>query len=181
MGLKAGDVCYIRARNGALMRAGRELSSDKLKELPARTQANQKKAAFLAAKEAHDGFPVPRTMDLGATMASCAARVYASGTERHKTRVLLCHVYHHALHGHYQVARDQLLTSHLADIIHQFDISTQILYNRALVRCGICAFERRLLPQAHSALMELAVFMRMKRFLHNQARNQNSNHKHNLY
>ena len=65
--------------------------------------------AFKAAKEAHDGFPVPRTMDLGATMASCAKRVYASGTERHKTRVLLCHVYHHALHGHYQVARDQLL------------------------------------------------------------------------
>ena len=37
MGLKAGDVCYIRARNGALMRQGKELSSDKLKELPART------------------------------------------------------------------------------------------------------------------------------------------------
>ena len=37
MGLKAGDICYIRARNGALMRAGKELSSDKLKELPART------------------------------------------------------------------------------------------------------------------------------------------------
>ena len=37
MGLKAGDICYIRARNGALMRKGKELSSDKLKELPART------------------------------------------------------------------------------------------------------------------------------------------------
>ena len=37
MGLKAGDVCYIRARNGALMRKGKELSSEKLKELPART------------------------------------------------------------------------------------------------------------------------------------------------
>ena len=37
MGLKAGDMCYIRARNGALMRKGKELSSDKLKELPART------------------------------------------------------------------------------------------------------------------------------------------------
>ena len=37
MGLKAGDVCYIRARNGALMRKGKELSSDKLQELPART------------------------------------------------------------------------------------------------------------------------------------------------
>lgn len=126
------------------------------KELPARVQANQKKAAFKAAKEAHDGFPVPRHMDLGGTMASCAARVYSSGTERHKTRTLLCHVYHHALHGRYQVARDQLLTSHLADTIHQFDISTQILYNRAIVRCGICAFDKELLPEAHSALMEIA-------------------------
>ena len=104
-------------------------------------------------------------MDLGATMASCAARVYASGTERHKTRVLLCHVYHHALHGHYQVARDQLLTSHLADIIHQFDISTQILYNRAIVRCGICAFDKELLPEAHSALMEIAAGSRLKELL----------------
>ena len=135
------------------------------KELPARTQANQKKAAFKAAKEAHDGFPVPRTMDLGATMTSCAARVYASGTERHKARVLLCHVYHHALHGHYQVARDQLLTSHLADTIHQFDISTQILYNRAIVRCGICAFDKELLPEAHSALMEIAAGSRLKELL----------------
>ena len=94
-----------------------------------------------------------------------AARVYASGTERHKTRVLLCHVYHHALHGHYQVARDQLLTSHLADTIHQFDISTQILYNRAIVRCGICAFDKELLPEAHSALMEIAAGSRLKELL----------------
>ena len=135
------------------------------KELPARVQANQKKAAFKAAKEAHDGFPVPRHMDLGGTMASCAARVYSSGTERHKTRTLLCHVYHHALHGRYQVARDQLLTSHLADTIHQFDISTQILYNRAIVRCGICAFDKELLPEAHSALMEIAAGSRLKELL----------------
>ena len=38
-------------------------------------------------------------------------------------------------------ARDMLLMSHLADSIHLFDVATQILYNRALVRCGICAFE----------------------------------------
>jgi hypothetical protein len=33
---KAGDTCYVRARNGALMREGKALSSNKLKELPAR-------------------------------------------------------------------------------------------------------------------------------------------------
>merc|ERR1719217_1293833 len=135
------------------------------KELPARTQANQKKAAFVAAKEAHDGFSVPRAMQLGATIDTCSARVYEHGTERHKTRTLLCHVYHHALHGRYQVARDKLLTSHLADTIHQFDISTQILYNRAIVRCGICAFHQELLPEAHSALMEIAAGSRLKELL----------------
>ena len=67
--------------------------------------------------------------------------------------------------GRYQTARDMLLLSHLADSIHQFDISTQILYNRALVRCGICAFESELLLEAHSALMELAAGARLKELL----------------
>ena len=37
MGLKAGDVCRVRSKNGALVRADRELTSAKVKELPANT------------------------------------------------------------------------------------------------------------------------------------------------
>ena len=134
-------------------------------KLPERVAADEDKAAFLAAKAAHDGFVVPRQMALGETMDTCAKRVYGHGTERHKTRTLLCHVYHHALHGRYQLARDKLLTSHLADTVHQFDISTQILYNRAIVRCGLCAFHNELMPEAHSALMEIAAGARLKELL----------------
>lgn len=75
-------------------------------------------------------------------------RIFAHSTERAKARGLLCAVYHHALHGRYATARDMLLMSHLADSVHQFDIATQILYNRALVRVGICAFENQLAVDA---------------------------------
>ena len=37
MGLKTGDVCYVRSKNGALVRADKELTSAKVKELPAKT------------------------------------------------------------------------------------------------------------------------------------------------
>ena len=98
-------------------------------------------------------------------MKGLSERIFKCATERAKTRTLLCAVYHHALHGRYQTARDMLLMSHLADTIHQFDIATQILYNRALVRCGICAFQKGLLREAHSALMELAAGARLKELL----------------
>ena len=48
------------------------------------------------------------------------------GNERAKTRTLLCHVYHLALHAKYQDARDMLLMSHIAEMIHNLDISTQV-------------------------------------------------------
>ena len=127
----------------------------------ARKAANAAVAAAKAAKKAYDEFVVPRDMNLRTEITTLARRVYASGSERAKTRTLLCVVYHAGLHERYEEARDLLLMSHLADAIHQFDISTQILYNRALVRCGICAFQQGLLPEAHAALMELAAGARL--------------------
>ena len=112
---------------------------------PPKAESALRQAAKAAAKEAKearvtfDDFTVPRAMDLAQEMGSLAARVFAHGAERAKTRTMLCHVYHSALHEKYQEARDLLLMSHLADTIHQFDVPTQILYNRALVRIGISA------------------------------------------
>mmetsp|Transcript_38107 Transcript_38107/g.94732 ORF Transcript_38107/g.94732 Transcript_38107/m.94732 type:complete len:774 (-) Transcript_38107:388-2709(-) len=133
--------------------------------LPSRKAANQAVAAAAEAKAAHANFAVPREMDLALEMKTLSARIFSLSTERAKTRALLCGVYHHALHGRYQTARDMLLMSHLADTIHQFDIATQILYNRALVRCGICAFENELVSEAHSSLMEIAAGARLKELL----------------
>ena len=138
----------------------------KVKEACAERKAADAAAAVAkAAKAAHAEFGVPRPMELRREIASLARRVYAAGSDRNKTRTLLCSVYHHALHGRYFEARDMLLTSHLGDAIHDRDIQTQILYNRAMARCGLCAFELQLLPEAHSALMELAGGSRLKEML----------------
>ena len=192
-------------------------------DLPERVAAKAAAAAAAAAKAAHANFAVPRAVDLDVQMKSLSARIYAHGSERAKTRTLLCHVYHHALHGRYTSARDMLLMSHLGESIHQCDISTQawitsshhhdytrrvhmthrmtscphhehissapprtsyttarsslidsflhpdasaqILYNRAMVRLGICAFANELILEAHSALMELASGARLKELL----------------
>ena len=138
----------------------------KVKEACAERKAADAAAAVAkAAKAAHAEFGVPRPMELRREIASLSRRVYAAGSDRNKTRTLLCSVYHHALHGRYFEARDMLLTSHLGDAIHDRDIQTQILYNRAMARCGLCAFELQLLPEAHSALMELAGGSRLKEML----------------
>jgi len=124
----------------------------------ARVAADEAKANFTS-------FLVPRPMDLFDEMKKLGSRIYAHGADRAKTRTLLCHVYHHALHGRYAKARDMLLMSHLPDTIHQSDISTQILYNRALVRLGLCAFANQMIHEAHAALMEIAAGARLKEML----------------
>ena len=48
---------------------------------------------------------------------------------------------------------------------HQLPHPAQILYNRAMVRLGICAFANELILEAHSALMELASGARLKELL----------------
>lgn len=57
-------------------------------------------------------------------------------TDRLRTRAILSHVYHHALHDNWFQARDLILMSHLQETIQHSDPSTQvqiifnIIYNR---------------------------------------------------
>ena len=55
--------------------------------------------------------------------------VYTKGSDRVRTRAMLCHIYHHALHDRLYEARDLMLISHLQETIQHSDIPTQVRRN----------------------------------------------------
>uniref|UniRef100_A0A0B7BD44 Eukaryotic translation initiation factor 3 subunit C n=1 Tax=Arion vulgaris TaxID=1028688 RepID=A0A0B7BD44_9EUPU len=92
--------------------------------------------------------------------------IYAKdSTDRLRTRSMLCHIYHHALHDRWYQARDLMLMSHLQDNIQHSDVSTQILYNRTLVQLGLCGFRQGHIRDAHNALVDIQSSNRAKELL----------------
>ncbi|CEH13216.1 eukaryotic translation initiation factor 3 subunit 8 [Ceraceosorus bombacis] len=92
-------------------------------------------------------------------------KVPGLAAERLRTRAMLCHTYHHALHRDYHIARDMFLMSHLQDNISLADAATQILYNRVVVQIGMCAFRLGLVRESQSALQEIFASGRVKELL----------------
>eukprot|EP01096_Ripella_sp_DP13-Kostka_P006695 TRINITY_DN240_c0_g1_i1.p1 TRINITY_DN240_c0_g1~~TRINITY_DN240_c0_g1_i1.p1 ORF type:complete len:874 (+),score=515.90 TRINITY_DN240_c0_g1_i1:38-2623(+) len=81
--------------------------------------------------------------------------VLKNGNERSKAHALLYHIYHLAIVDNFHEARDLMLLSHLQETIYHADIATQILYNRALVQIGLCAFRHGLISDAFNCLNEI--------------------------
>ncbi|KAF7557345.1 hypothetical protein G7046_g6062 [Stylonectria norvegica] len=82
-----------------------------------------------------------------------------------RARAMLCQVYFLALHGEYYRARDMMLMSHLQETIPNFDVLSQILYNRTLVQVGLCAFRKGLVYDAQNTLQEICGSGRQKELL----------------
>ena len=82
-----------------------------------------------------------------------------------KARAVLCQIYFFALHGQYYRARDLMLMSHLSENIGNFDVGTQILFNRTLVQIGLCAFRSGLIYEAQITLSEVCGSGRQKELL----------------
>ncbi|KAI0004752.1 eukaryotic translation initiation factor 3 subunit 8 N-terminus-domain-containing protein [Xylariaceae sp. FL0662B] len=82
-----------------------------------------------------------------------------------RARAMLCQIYFLALHDEYYKARDMMLMSHLQETIGNFDVHTQILYNRTLVQVGLCAFRKGLVYEAQNTLQEICGSGRQKELL----------------
>ncbi|KAI0378659.1 eukaryotic translation initiation factor 3 subunit 8 N-terminus-domain-containing protein [Hypomontagnella monticulosa] len=82
-----------------------------------------------------------------------------------RARAMLCQIYFLALHDEYYKARDMMLMSHLQESINNFDVQTQILYNRTLVQVGLCAFRKGLVYEAQNTLQEICGSGRQKELL----------------
>lgn len=86
-------------------------------------------------------------------------------TDRLRTRAILSHIFHHALHDNWFQARDLVLMSHLQETIQHSDPSTQILYNRMMANLGLCAFRQGNIKDAHQCLIELMMTTKPKELL----------------
>lgn len=86
-------------------------------------------------------------------------------TDRLRTKAMLCHIYHHALHDRWFDARDLMLMSHLQESIENADIPLQIFYNRTMVQVGLCAFRCGNIKESHAALLDIQVGNRAKELL----------------
>lgn len=92
--------------------------------------------------------------------------IYANdNTDRLRTRAILSHIYHHALHDNWFQARDLVLMSHLQETIQHSDPSTQILFNRSMANLGLCAFRQGNVKDAHQCLIELMMTAKPKELL----------------
>ena len=86
-------------------------------------------------------------------------------TDRLRTRAILCHIYHQAIHDNWFAARDLMLMSHLQDSVHHSDPVTQILYNRTMVQLGLCGFRHAEIKEAHNALLDIQLGGRSKELI----------------
>ena len=94
----------------------------------------------------------------------CAV-LYRQTNPIYRTKAILYNTFHYALNNQYYKARDLLLMSHLQSTIHTAEPPVQILFNRALVQIGLCAFRNGLINECQQSLQELNASARLRELL----------------
>ena len=73
------------------------------------------------------GIKAEEESDSATLIEKLCKSIYAKdSTDRMRTRAMLCHIYHHALHNRWYKARDLMLMSHFQETIEKCDIPTQV-------------------------------------------------------
>jgi translation initiation factor 3 subunit C len=94
-----------------------------------------------------------------------AAYVYQSEAPLLRARAILMHIFHHAMHARYHQARDQLLMSHMQESVQQADVTTQILYNRAVMQVGLAAFRCGYIAECQTIMADMMSTQRYRELL----------------
>lgn len=153
-------VCQIIEDLESYLKLQRQVTDDEM------CRVYLKRIQHLYYKFDHTAAKMSGKEDSRTAMDNLCKFIYTKdSTDRIRTRAILCHIYYHALHDRWYEARDLMLMSHLQDSVTHSDIPTQILYNRAMVQLGICAFRQSLIRDAHSCLVDVQSSGRAKELL----------------
>ncbi|KAJ2896907.1 Translation initiation factor 3 subunit c, partial [Coemansia aciculifera] len=99
--------------------------------------------------------PASTAGNMEAIVHSLCTFLYINADTLLRSRAMLMHVFNHALHKRYYIARDLLLMSHIQENIHQADVNTQVLYNRAISQLGLAAFRLGKIQESFEHIVEL--------------------------
>lgn len=86
-------------------------------------------------------------------------------SEKLKQKVQLCLIYNLSLNNDYKTSREIFLSGRFQENASNLDISSQIIYNRALVQMAICAFRQGFIKDCYFSLQEICSSGRPKELL----------------
>lgn len=119
----------------------------------------------LGTSEVYPSVKLASSFTTSSLIHALCVHLYKADNSLLRTRAILSHIYHHALHNDFYTARDMLLMSHLQESIHSADVATQILYNRTVVQLGLCAFRCGLIKESQAMLHDIFATQRVKELL----------------